>query len=375
MKRLLYVVNDAGFFLSHRARLAAAARDAGYDVHVATPAGPLVAKICAEGFTFHPIPMVRSGMHPLRELRTLWALGGLYRRLGPDLVHHVTIKPVLYGGIAARMARVPAIVSAITGLGHVFVAKGLRARVLKRLVKIGYRSAFRHPNIAVVFQNPDDRADFLRENIVQSQCAVLIKGSGVDMSEFAPRAVQAAGSPLVICASRMLHSKGVGDFVAAAKRLLQAGRKARFALVGDSDPANPKSISRAELAQWATEAGIEWWGRRDDMADVMAQADIVCLPTTYGEGVPKVLIEAAAAGRAIVATDVPGCREIVRHEENGLLVPPRDISALAAAMERLIADPALRARMGARGREIAVAEFSLEHVIRETLAVYRRLGV
>lgn len=374
MKRVLYVVNDAGFFLSHRARLAAAARDAGYDVHVATPPGSLVAKICAEGFTFHPIPMVRSGMHLLRELRTLWALVRLYRRLGPDLVHHVTIKPVLYGGIAARIARVPAIVSAITGLGYVFSTRRKRTRLLKRLVKIGYRSAFRHPNIAVVFQNPDDRADFLRENIVRSQCAVLIKGSGVDMREFAPRAVPAAGSPLVICASRMLYSKGIGDFVAAAEQLLRAGLKARFALVGDSDPANPKSISHAELAAWASDTGIDWWGPREDMPKIMAQADVVCLPS-YREGVPKVLIEAAAAGRAIVATDVPGCREIVRHEENGLLVPPRDITALAAALERLITDPSLRARMGARGREIAVLEFSLEHVIRETLAVYKRLGV
>jgi len=190
-------------------------------------------------------------------------------------------------------------VSAITGLGYVFSTKGLRTQLIKGLVKTGYRAAFRHPNLAVVFQNPDDRADFLREKIVQPQCAVLIKGSGVDMAEFAPQPSQATSSALVICASRMLHSKGIGDFVAAAKQLVQGGVNARFALVGDSDPKNPKSISRAELALWTTEAGIEWWGRRDDMARVMAQAEVVCLPSVYREGVPKVLIEAAAAGRAI----------------------------------------------------------------------------
>lgn len=318
--------------------------------------------------------MVRSGMHPFQELRSLWALVRLYRHLAPDLVHHVTIKPVLYGGIAARWVGVPAVVSAITGLGHVFVSKGLRAGILKRLVKTGYRAAFRHASLAVIFQNPDDRADFLRERIVQPQCAVLIKGSGVDMTEFVPQPLQPASPTLVICASRMLHSKGIGDFVAAAKQLLQAGVNARFVLVGDSDPANPKSISRAELAQWTTGTGIEWWGPRQEMPEIMARADVVCLPS-YREGVPKVLIEAAAAGRAIVATDVPGCREIVRHEQNGLLVPPRDVPSLAAALERLLGDPALRARMGARGREIAMTEFSLEHVIRETLAVYKRLGV
>lgn len=373
MKRLLYVVNDAGFFLSHRARLAAAAREAGYEVHVATPVGDRSPDIMALGFSFHPIPMVRSGMHLLQELRTLLALVRLYRRLAPDLVHQVTIKPVLYGGIAAKWVGVPATVSAITGVGHIFSGGGLLIRFIRKLVTVGYRLVFSGRNMAVVFQNSGDYERFIGARIVPRHNAVVIRGSGVDISEFYPHREEAVkASILVICPCRMLKSKGVREFVAAAGQLLNEGIRARFVLVGDSDPSNPETISRALLEEWRSGGAVEWWGQRDDMNDVFAAANVVCLPS-YSEGVPKVLIEAAAAGRAIVATDIPGCREIVRHEDNGLLVPPRDVPALAAAIERLIRDPTLRARMGARGREIAVAEFSLDRVIRETLSLYERL--
>lgn len=372
MKRLLYVVNDAGFFLSHRARLAAAARDNGYEVHVATPAGSLSPRIVAEGFVYHPIPMARSGMHPLQELRSISALVRLYRQLAPDLVHHITIKPVLYGGIAARWAGMPASVSTITGMGHVFSDPALASRVIRTMVKAGYRLIFLHPNTAVIFQNAEDYKTFTDAGTVRLSDAVIIRGSGVDVAEFFPIDEQVREPPLVICACRMLKSKGVPEFVAAAQQLRAKGVRARFILVGDSDPDNPASISQSVLQGWNSAGAVEWWGQRNDMSDVIAGANLVCLPS-YSEGVPKALIEAAACGRAIVATDIPGCREIVRHEDNGLLVPPRDVPALAAAIERLLNDAPMRARMGARGREIAVAEFSLDRVIRETLDVYARL--
>lgn len=370
--RVLYVVNDAGFFLSHRASLAAAARDSGYEVHVATPLGPRNQHIAALGFFYHSIPMARSGMHPMQELRTLLALIRLYRRLAPDLVHHVTVKPVLYGGMAAQWTGVRAVVSAITGVGHVFSGSDKQLFFVRKLVVAGYRRVFRHRNTAVVFQNAGDYKNFVDARVVSSDAAVVIKGSGVNISEFRPTPEPSNVSPLIVCPSRMLTSKGVNEFVAAAGLLRQSGVRAKFVLVGDSDPGNPASIPRTTLNDWVSTGAVEWWGHRDDMTNVLANANVVCLPS-YSEGVPKSLIEAAACARAIVTTDISGCREIVRHEGNGLLVPPRDVPALAAALERLIRDPALRARMGARGREIAVAEFSLDRVIRETLDVYARL--
>ena len=371
-RRILYVVNDAAFFLSHRLPIAAAARAAGFDVHVATPEGEAARGIPRLGFAFHALDMTRSGMHPMAEARTILGLIRLYRSLAPDLVHHVALKAVLYGGIAARLTEVPAAVSVLTGLGHTFVANGWRARVLRRLVSGTFRFALGHPNEVVIFQNPDDQRAMLEMGAISSEGAVLIRGSGVDMREFSPTP-EPDEPVLTVLASRMLWSKGIGEFVEAARRLRRAGVRARFALVGDIDPDNPAAVPAAQLAEWNDTGVVEWWGRRDDMPTVFAQCHVMCLPSYYGEGVPKALIEAAACARPIVTTDAPGCREVVRDGDNGLLVPIRDVEALAAALRRLIESRELRTRMGHRSREIAVAEFSVEHVVRATLAVYERL--
>lgn len=370
--KLLFVVNDPAYFLSHRLPVAVAAHNAGFDVHVAAPKGLATSAIEENGFTFHPIPLTRKGGIPWQEFKSLIALVRLYSRLQPGIVHHVTIKPVLYGGIAVQVMRAPAVVNAVTGLGYVFIARGFKAALLRSVVKLGYRVAFSHRNQRIIFQNPDDSTLFLNAGIVAERESVLIKGSGVDTSIFRPQP-EPEGAPLVILASRMLWDKGVGEFVEAARELKANGVDARFALVGDTDTGNPAGIPAVQLEIWRESAVVEWWGQRNDMPMVFAQSHIVCLPSSYGEGVPKVLIEAAACGRAIVTTDAPGCREIVRHGENGLLVPVRDSKALADALMTLIENPALRARMGKRGREIAVAEFSQEWVVAKTLAVYREL--
>lgn len=369
--KLLFVVNDAASFLSHRLPLALAAQNAGFDVHVATPEGPAKNAILNAGLNFHSIPLTRSGSKPWQELNTLIALLRLYRRLQPALVHHVTPKPEIYGGIVARLAHVPAAVNAVTGLGYVFIARGFKAALLRSFVKLGYRVAFSHRNQRIIFQNPDDCALFLKAGIVTEKDTVLIKGSGVDISILIPLP-EPEDTPLVILASRMLWDKGVKEFVAAAQALRVDGVNARFALVGDTDPGNPAAVPIAQLEAWRDDGIVEWWGRRNDMIPVFAQAHIVCLPS-YREGLPRVLIEAAACGRAIVTTDAPGCREIVRHGENGLLVPVRDSKALADALRTLLKYPELRARMGKRGREIVVGDFSEERVIKETLSVYREL--
>jgi glycosyltransferase involved in cell wall biosynthesis len=365
---LLFTVNDAGFFLSHRLPIAQAAAAAGYDVQVATAPGPAAARVLTEGFAHHAVPLSRRGLNPFAELRALWALTRLYRQLKPDLIHHVTIKPVLIGGIAARLARTPAMVSAVSGLGYVFIKPGWPARMLRLAVRSGYRLALRRPGVRVIFQNPDDRHEFVGQKLIDPNAAVLIKGSGVNTAQFVVRP-EPEGVPLVVLPARMLRDKGVGEFVKAARSLRAQGVEARFALVGDSDPGNPTAIPESRLRAWQDKGDVEWWGHSADMATVLTQAHIVCLPS-YREGLPKSLIEAAACGRAIVACDVPGCREIARHDENALLVPPRDPIALAEALRKLITDSELRQRMGRRGRSMVEAEFSLERVVAETLATY-----
>jgi glycosyltransferase involved in cell wall biosynthesis len=371
--RLLFVVNQTEFFLSHRLPFALEAKRHGYDVHIATPVSLGLAVIQEAGLTHHAVAFSRKGMRPFAELATLRALFRLYRKLSPDIVHHVTIKPVIYGSVVARLTGVPAVVNAVSGLGYVFISQGRKATFLRRVVRWAYRFALNHPNSRVIFQNNDDLTLFTSDNLVRPQQAMLVKGSGVDLQRFTPKE-QPKGPPVVLFASRLLRDKGVCEFVDAARALQSDGVEVRFVLVGDIDPGNPASLSTETVKGWHQEGVIEWWGQREDMPAVFAQTHIVCLPS-YREGLPKVLIEAAACGRPIVTTDVPGCREIGRHNDNGLLVPARDSTTLASALRQLIADPALRDRMGRRGREIAAQEFGLERVVAETLAVYRTLLV
>ncbi len=379
MAKLLYIVNESYFFMSHRLPIARAARAAGYQVHVAAPEdhvwapeGFTVQALRDAGFAFHPIPLSRRGTNPWQEARTLIALWRLIRGLRPELVHLLTIKPLLYGGLAARLLGVPGVVAAVTGLGQVFVSSGATAGLLRRLAVMAYRVATGHPNGRVIVQNAGDMETLARSGAVKPERMVLIRGSGVSLSAFAP-SPEPDGPPLVILPARMIWEKGVAEFVEAARLLRARGVEARFALIGDRKTSTPRAVPEPTLEKWSREGGVEWWGRRTDMARVFAGAHVVCLPSTYGEGVPKVLIEAAACGRPIVASDIPGCREITHQGENGLLVPPGDTEALAAALARLIENSDLRRRFGARGRELVEAGFSEDRVVRATLEVYRAL--
>jgi glycosyltransferase involved in cell wall biosynthesis len=372
-KRILFVVNHAGYFLTHRLPLAVAARDAGYDVHIATPRSKHVPLIEEKGFAWHPLSLTRSGVNPLRELRAAREIERLYRDVRPDLVHQVTSKPMLYGTFAARRAGVPAVVNAVTGLGHLFIADDLYHSLLRGILAVGYRIALRHPRMRVVFQNDDDRGVFVRRRLIDPSQAVLIRGSGVDTKLFTPREGPRHDPPVVMFPSRMLVTKGIAEFISAVRILKNENVRARFVLVGEPDPDNPASVPPEVLDGWIRETGAEAWGRRTDMASVYREADIVCLPS-YREGMPKVLLEAAATGLPSVTTDVPGCRDVVRDGDNGFLVPLRDGGVrIAEALRTLIADPALCARMGARGRQRAVEEFSLDRVIRDVLSLYSEL--
>ena len=367
MAKLLFVVTEDWYFVSHRLPLAVAAKAVGFDVAVATRLASLTHIIEAAGIRTISLEISRRGVNPLYELATLVRLWRLYRRERPNIVHHVALKPVLLGGMAARLAGIHAVVSAVAGMGFLFADKDRLpwARAwLKRLLPMVIGSG------RTIVQNPDDAA-LLDASGVPPERIRLICGAGVDLAQFKPHPEQ-EGSPLVVLPARMLWDKGIGEFVIAARQLRRQGISARFALVGERDTANPASVPLAELKAWCEECVVEWWGQCEDMPGVFAQSHVVCLPS-YREGLPKALLEAAACGRPIVTTDATGCREVVRHEDNGLLVPVRDAVALAASLERLIRDSDLRQRMGQRGRERAESEFSQQRVTAETLAVYREL--
>jgi glycosyltransferase involved in cell wall biosynthesis len=301
----------------------------------------------------------------------LLEVASLYLREKPDIVHQVSAKPILYGTLAARLCGTPAVVNALTGLGYVFVTETLKARLLRAGICAAYRLTLSKEGSRLLFQNADDLEMFVARGLVPRERTVLIRGSGVDVAHFTP-SPEPAGTPLVVLPARMLWDKGVGEFVEAAAALRAGGTKARFALVGDPDSGNRAAVPASQLARWKEEGAVECWGHRDDMREVYAQAHVVCLPS-YREGLPKALLEAAACGRPLVAADVPGSREIVRHEETGLRVPVRDAAALAAALRRLIEDGPLRARLAQRARRAAVEEFSQELVCEKTLGVYRSL--
>lgn len=368
-RKILFFVTEDWFFCSHFIDRAVAAQQAGYEVGVITRVRAHGDVIRSAGLRLIPLDLSRRGKNLLRELDVIRRLVRIYRTECPDLVHQFALKPILYGTIAARLAGVKTIMNAPVGMGYVFSSRKWKARFIRPLVILSYRWLMNPPRSWVVLENPDDERLLIGLRIANARHTRVIRGAGVDLQRFAV-GPEPEGGVLVVLAARMLWDKGVGEFVEAAQLLRSAGVSARFVLVGDADTANPAAIPESQLSAWQAEGLVEWWGHRDDMPKVLSQAHIVCLPS-YREGLPKVLIEAAASGRAIVATDVPGCREIVCHGENGLLVPARDARALAEALKQLILDPSLRQRMGKRGREIAEAEFSVERVNNETLALYK----
>ncbi len=372
-KTLLMVVNDAAFFLSHRESVAKAARDSGFIVVVATAAGPAVHAVVDAGYEHREIRLTRSGRNPFAEALSVVSLIRLFRSVRPDIVHLVTIKPVLYGGIAARMAGVPSVVSAISGLGTVFGSAGdSRMNMAQFAAKLLYRLSLGHRNQRVIFQNSNDRNVLTMMTRLRPDKAIMIPGSGVDLSEYKMADEAETDVPVVVMAARLLRDKGVYEFTEAARILKQDAVRGRFLLVGDRDRANPSSVNESQLEAWREEGIVEILGFRSDIASIFAMSHIVVLPS-YGEGLPKVLVEAAACGRAVVTTDIPGCREAIAPDQSGLLVPPRDARALADAIKHLIENEDLRREMGRAGRALAEQRFSIEEVIAKHLSTYEAL--
>ncbi|WP_187287965.1 glycosyltransferase family 4 protein [Spiribacter salinus] len=368
-KRLLFVVNDPQSFLLFRLALALEAQKVGFEVSIATGPGVGAERIIRHGLPHYPLPMTSAGTRPLKDLQTLLAIGRLFRQLRPDLVHLVTTKPVIYGGLMARLTRVPAMVSAIAGLGFLFTRE--RRSLTRWLVERLYPLALHHPNSTVIVQNESDRAVLDGLGALPGGEAVLMPGSGVSLDEFVATPMP-AGHPIVVLPGRMTSDKGVGEFVEAARQLQRRGVEARFVLVGDHKSENPSAIPQRTLERWVNEGVVEWWGHQPDMPSVMQQSTLVVLPS-YREGMSKALLEGLATGRPIVTTHAPGCRETVEDGWNGLIVKPGDVDALALAIEALLNDPARCALMGQRGREKAEAEFDIQRVVDRHMGVYQAL--
>lgn len=368
MPKLLFFVTEDWYFCSHRLPIARAAMKAGFEVVLLTHVVSHGDIIRSEGIRVVPLALQRRSMNLLSELRTLSQIAQVYRTERPDIVHHLAMKPVLYGSLVAVLTGIPRVVNALAGMGYVFISDSLKALLLRTCIISLFRLLLNTKSSYLIVQNPDDADMLVKYGAVRKGRIRLIRGSGVDVTMFLP--TEEPTRPLtVILPARMLYDKGVAEFVDAAKILAGRGCKGRFVLVGSVDPENPAAISEEQLQLWQREGSVEWWGHQHDMSAVLAQSHIVCLPS-YREGLPKALLEAAACARPIVATDVPGCREIVRQGVNGFLVPVRDGEALARALQTLIDDEALRRLMGEKGREMVLKEFSEEIVVAETMAVY-----
>lgn len=358
------------YFLTHRLPLALDAVKAGFTVTVAAMESNYAGKIQEAGFEFIPLPISRRGTALINELRGVNFLRQLYLSQKPDIIHQITLKPVLYGSLAARLAGNIPVLNSVTGLGVVFADKHrIGARMM---VKTLAGIALRHPHSRTIFQNPDDQAEFIKMGLIPKERAILLRGSGVDCNRFHSNP-EPTGSPIVMLATRMLWTKGIQTFVDVARHFRDKDEQVQFVLVGAPDFEDKSAVPVSQLEAWAEEGIIEWWGYRENMPEVLAQASIILFPGTYREGVPKVLLEAAASARPIIATDMPGCREIVRNGTNGLLIPPEDHVALIEAVQKLLNSPDLRSQLGHAGRKIAVQEFSVGIVVEKTLQLYQEL--
>jgi glycosyltransferase involved in cell wall biosynthesis len=327
-------------------------------------------QLAALGVAYRHVPIQRAGMNPMRDVTTLRALAALYREVRPDLVLTYTIKPVIYGSLAARLTGVPRVCSIITGLGYSFGTATWRQRALNPVVRSLFRLALAH-NEVVFFQNPDDLRQFVDAGLANDRQAVLVNGSGVDLEHFSVAPLP-EGTPAFLLATRLLWEKGVGEYVEAARRLKARYPTARFRLLGPLDP-NPAAVSRAQVDAWSDEGVIEYLGSANDVRPAIADASVFVLPSAYREGTPRAVLEAMAMGRAVITTDAPGCRETVTRGENGFLVPMRDSAALADAMERFLGDPGLVAPMGARSRAIAEEKYDV-HLVNRVMMRAMGLG-
>ena len=367
-KRLIYIVSEDWVFVSHRLTLAKQAIKDGYDVAAITNISNHEDVLLSAGLKVFNINFRRSFKRPFSDVHSIYQLIKLFRLLKPEVIHNIGLKISLISSIAAFIARVPVAINAYTGLGYVFSSNDMLARVIRLLLNSPLKYLNHRASTWVVFQNEDDEALFENSNLINKERTLLIKGSGVDVNEF-PFSDELPGQLKVMLASRLLWDKGVGEFIEASRQLKIIYPEVTFVLVGDVDEQNPLSLTKEIIDSWVNEGFIEWWGHKQNMPEVLKLAHIVALPS-YREGLPKVLLEAASIGRALVATDAPGCREIVRDGVNGFLVQAKESKCLAEAIEKLILNKELRTQMGLKSREIIETELSSEIINKQFIELY-----
>ncbi|MGA1611725.1 MAG: glycosyltransferase family 4 protein [Ilumatobacteraceae bacterium] len=367
-RHLVYVITEDWFFKSHFFDRAIAAVRAGYKVTVITRCRDSAREFEKYGLLTENIEFSRRGSNPITELATILKLRSTLKRIKPDIVHNIALKPVVLGSLAAQFAGIRNIVNAPVGMGYVFTSHESKARVLRPIVKVLIRYVLGNKNRRVIIENHDDFENLVSGGFARRDSIALIKGAGVDVQKFSQR--PEPNEPVkVIMVSRLLRDKGVYEFIGAAKIVRLKNNNVQFLLVGDTDDGNPTSMNSEEIASLANSIDVTWLGARTDIAELLAESHIACLPS-YREGLPKSLIEAASVGRPIVTTDTPGCCEVVTHMVNGLLVQPRDAQALALAIEKLVEDTNLRKSMGEENRHKAEAEYANEIIIGQTHRVY-----
>ena len=372
--KLLILINDLSFFCSHRLPIAEAAKKNAFDVVIGYGelGGANPNELEKKGFKVCSVPIKRGTINMFKDLQSLFYIWRFFKKEKPDIVHLVTIKPYLYGGIIARMIGIPGLVSAVSGLGTLFIHQDLKSNFLRLLIYPMYRFAFNHINQIVIVQNQEDVKELSKWSKLSSKKVRLLKGSGVQLKNFF-KLEDPTGIPVVCFAARLLVDKGVYEFVSAAKLLKEKGIQARFFLAGDLDTQNPTGITNKDLEKIKDDKYVEVLGYQNDIPLLFSRSHIICLPS-YREGFPKALIEAAAAGRAVVTTDVPGCRDAIIPNKTGLLVPVRDAAALANAILDLIKNTEKRKTMGIAGRELAEKEYKIENIVDAHIKIYQDLN-
>lgn len=369
--KIVYIINVDWFFISHRLPIALEALKKGHDVYVFTKDTGKMEYLKSLGIRVCPINLERGSVNPVQSLKLLLDLKEKITSIQPDVVHLVTIKPVLIGGLASILAKVPSIVYAISGLGFIFTNTMLKAKILRLGITPLYRLALSAKNKTVIVQNLDDLRILRQYVAIPESQTTLIPGSGVDLKQFDFQPLPLTNK-IVLMACRLLADKGVYEFQKSAQLLKEKYPEVRFVLVGGIDPDNPASLTEQELNNWVENGDLEWWGHQMNMAEILRQATMVVLPS-YREGMPKVLLEAQALGRPIVTTDVPGCREAIEDRKTGFLVQVKDEQSLANAIEKLIINDELCLEFSRNARALAEKKFDIEQVVKTHMNIYENL--
>lgn len=374
MKILLFANTD-WYLYNFRLSTALQLKARGDEVVALSPPGSFGPRFATHGIRWIELPMDRASLNPVREAWTLRALAQVLKAERPDLLHNFTVKCAVYGALAARVARTPAVVNAVAGMGYVFTSDRLHARALRPVVRTLMRGTLGSGHARLILQNPDDAEAFVSSRLAPPRMIRMIRSSGVDTERFKPVNRAAGPRPLrVLLAARLIWEKGIREFVDAAALLREQQREIEFLLAGVPDPGNPRAVPREDVERWQQRGLVRWLGHVDDMPALLGDVDVMALPSYYREGVPKSLLEGAACGLALVTTDLPGCREIVaRDGVDGLHVEPGDPRSLADVLARLDDDRDLLRRLGDNARRNVLAGFDERKVIAETIAVYDEL--